>query len=90
MSTSNTSLLDLINTVSPIDEARDDHLLVKAMRETIYNPPKYKSRPEPDYETCDYVFTKGMYRGEKCHGKRDKQVRGDGTVRSVINQCQLR
>lgn len=57
-----------------LDETRDDYLLVKALRETMYNPPEYKARPEPDYETCERVMKKGMYAGQKCHGKREKQL----------------
>ena len=76
MTTSNTSFLDLINAISPLDETREDHLLQKTIRETIYNPPEYKARSKPDYETCEYVFTKGMYRGENCHGKRENRVNG--------------
>lgn len=67
------SLLDFVNRVLPLDETRDDYLLIKQIRETIYNPPGYVPRPEPEHETCEWIFTAGMYRGERCHGKREKQ-----------------
>lgn len=38
---SNTPSLDQIDITSPLDENRDDYLLMEAIRESIYNPPEY-------------------------------------------------
>ena len=67
-------ILDAINASSPLDQTQKDYDLVKALRNTIYNPPEYKARPEPDYETCERIMKKGMQAGKTCPGRREKQL----------------
>ena len=80
------NILDYVNEVSPIDPNREDNLLVKNLRETFYNPPKYVPREEPSYETCERVLIRGMYRGQKCFGKREVQsASGKWFCRACMN-----
>jgi len=67
------SLHDVVTTLhvdvnSSSDELTQFHLLHEAIDRTN-KPPQYIPRQNPTFETCAYIFKRGMYHGERCYNK---------------------